>query len=203
VISPLLANSFLHWFDLAFHLASGPHRWANARLVRYADDFVVLAMVQGQKLVRWVEARIEERLGLTINRDKTRTVDLREEGASLDFLGFTFSYAPDLKGRGHRYLRVEPSKKALARERDKLRALTSKSVCYQPVPALIRTINRHLRGWANYFSFGYPRKAFREINTFVRARITGHLQRRSQRPFRPPKGVTFYRHLQKLGLVYL
>lgn len=203
VISPLLANSFLHWFDLAFHRMDGPRQWANARLVRYADDFVVLARFQGSKLVSWIETRLEKWLGLTINREKTGTVQLWGEGASLDFLGFTFSYAYDLRGSGNRYLRVEPSKKALAREREKLRALTSKSLCFKPVPAVIRTINRHLLGWANYFSFGYPRQAFREINWFVRKRITGHLRRRSQRPFRPPKGVTYYGHLQKLGLVYL
>lgn len=203
VISPLLANSFLHWFDLAFHSLGGPREWANARLVRYADDFVVLARYQGRPLTCWIESFLEARLGLTINRDKTSIVKLREEGARLDFLGFTFWYGPDLHGRGHRYLRVEPSRKALDRERDKLRALTSKSVCFHPVPGVIRTINRHLVGWANYFNFGYPRHAFRKINWFVRTRIVAHLRRRSQRPYRPPKGLTYYRHLANMGLVYL
>lgn len=202
VISPLLANSFLHWFDLAFHLPDGPRHWANARLVRYADDFVVLARVQGARLIKWIEQFLEGRAGLTINRDKTSVVKLRE-GGRLDFLGFTFWYAPDLRGRGHRYLRVEPSKKALARERDKLRELTSKAVCFKPVPALIRQINRHLSGWANYFRYRHPRQAFREINWFVRERITRHLRRKSQRPYVPPKGLSYHRHLSNMGLVYL
>jgi len=203
VISPLLANSFLHWFDLAFHLPNGPRQWAKARLVRYADDFVVLARFQGPKLVSWIESRLEKWLELTINREKTSTVRLRDEGASLDFLGHTFRYAYDHRGSGGRYLRVEPSQKALAREREKIRALTDKSLCFQPVPALIRTINRHLVGWANYFGFGYARHAFRGINWYVLKRVVGHLRRRSQRPFRPPKGVSYYAHLRKLGLVYL
>jgi RNA-directed DNA polymerase len=202
VISPLLANSFLHWFDKAFHAANGPRRWANARLVRYADDFVILARYQGQRLTHFVEAFIESRMGLTINREKTRTVNLAK-GDSLDFLGFTFRYDDDLHGRSHKYLNVFPSRKALARERARLRAMTDKSQCFKPVPALIRDLNRQLTGWANYFRHGYPRMAFRAINWTVRRRIAAHLKRRSQRRFRPPKGRTLYGHLQTLGLVYL
>jgi RNA-directed DNA polymerase len=202
VISPLLANSFLHWFDLAFHAKDGPRHWANARLVRYADDFVILARYQGAQLTAFVEGFIETRMGLEINRDKTTVVNLKA-GESLDFLGFTFRYDRDLKGRGTRYLNVIPSKKALARERDKLREKTSSSMCYKPIPVLITEINRHLAGWANYFDFGYPRVAFRSINNFVRERLTAHLQRRSQRPFRPPEGKSFYRHLADMGLVSL
>lgn len=202
VISPLLANSFLHWFDLAFHSSTGPFHWANARLVRYADDFVVLARYQGAQLTQWVESFLENRMGLTINRDKTSTVQLKQDGR-LDFLGFTFWFAPDQHGRGHRYLRVEPSKKALARERTKLGEFTSTKKCFWPIPALIQTINRHLLGWKNYFDRGYPRPAFRQINWYVRERLKKHLRRRSQRPYRPPKGTTFYRHLADMGLVYL
>jgi RNA-directed DNA polymerase len=203
VISPLLANSFLHWFDKAFHSPDGPSVWAKARLVRYADDFVVLARYPKARLTQWIESFLETRMGLTINREKTSTVKLWKEEARLDFLGFTFWYAPDLRGRGHRYLRMEPSKKALARERDKLRELTDKSMCFLPVPALIRKVNRHLRGWANYFNHGHARQALREINAFVRERITGHLRRRSQRPYVPPKGLSYYRHLANMGLIYL
>ncbi|NUM37244.1 MAG: hypothetical protein HUU50_22090 [Candidatus Brocadiae bacterium] len=71
------------------------------------------------------------------------------------------------------------------------------------IALLIGELNIHLKSWANYFRFGYPRKAFREINSYVRLRLTKFLQRRSQRPMRPPKGVTYYAHLKNLGLVYL
>jgi RNA-directed DNA polymerase len=202
VISPLLANAYLHWFDKVFHMKSGPRQWANARLVRYADDFVVLARYQGDRLREFVEGFIEGRMGLTINRDKTRIVRLRE-GESLDFLGFTFRYDLDLKGRGHRYLNVQPSKKALARQRAKLQELTDSRMCFKPIPALIRDINRQLTGWANYFRFGYPRQTFRAINWFTRQRLTVHLRRRSQRRYRPPKGVSMYQQLSRLGLLYL
>ena len=76
-------------------------------------------------------------------------------------------------------------------------------MCFKPVPALVQELNGHLEGWANYFRFGYPRKGFREINRHVRHRLVRHLRRRSQRRYRPPKSVSFYRHLADLGLVYL
>jgi RNA-directed DNA polymerase len=203
VISPLLANVYLHWFDKAFHGKNGPARFAGARLVRYADDFVVLARYQGRDLVAWIEQTLEEWMGLKVNRDKTRIVDLKEKGARVDFLGYSFRYDLDLKGRGFRYLNVFPSKKSLARERERLRQMTSPRMCFKPIPALIREMNRHLDGWSNYFSFGYPRMAMRQINSYTRKRLYKHLKRRSQRPCRPPEGVSFYRHLSDLGLVYL
>ncbi len=203
VISPLLANLYLHWFDQPFHRLTGPAHWARAKLVRYADDFVVLARWQGSQLREYIEQWLEARMGLEINRDKTRVVNLREVGASLDFLGYTFRYDRDRHGGTHRYLNVYPSAKALVRERGKLREMTGPQRAWVPLPDLIEDLNRHLRGWANYFSYGYPRAAYREINTYVRQRLVTHLRRRSQRPFRPPKGVSEYEYFKRLGLVYL
>jgi RNA-directed DNA polymerase len=203
VISPLLSNLYLHWFDKLFHRTEGPAQWARARLVRYADDFVVLARYQGTRLTGWIESKLEGWMGLEINREKTRVVHLRGQGASLDFLGFTFRYYDDLKGQGWRYLNVSPSAKALKKEREKLHAMTDHRQCFQPIPQLIEKLNRHLEGWKNYFDFGYPRVAFGEINSYVRDRLTRHLRRRSQRPFRPPKGVSYYEQIQRFGLVRL
>ena len=203
VISPLLANAYLHWFDKVFHMRSGPKVLGQrpASPLRRMN-FVVLARYQGEQLRQFVEGTIEGWMGLTINREKTRVVSL-SKGESLDFLGFTLQYHRDLKGRDHRYLHVMPSKKAMARERAKLRQMTDSRYCFKPIPALIQELNRNLRGWANYFDYGHPRRRFREINWYVRQRLKFHLRRRSQRPFRPPKGVTFYRHLATIGLDYL
>jgi RNA-directed DNA polymerase len=203
VVSPLLANSFLHWFDLAFHLPDGPYRWANARLVRYADDFVVMARYIGPQIVNFIERFVETRMGLEINREKTRIVKVEAPGQALDFLGYTFRLDRDLYGRPHRYLNRTPSKKSVARERATLREMTGASQGWRPIPELIGRLTRHLQGWAEYFRYGYPRKPFRDINRYVRLRLERHLRRRSQRPFRPPKGKTLYRHLKDLGLIYL
>ncbi len=202
VISPLLANAYLHWFDKVFHRKSGPRYWANARLGRYADDLVVLARYQGADLQKFVEETLEGWMGLTINRKKTRVVNL-SQGERLEYLGFTLQYHRDLKGGDHMYLNVMPSPKALKRQFAKLQAMTASRNCWKPIPALIRELNRNLDGWANYFRYGHPRRHFRKVNRFARRRLGVHLRRRSQRPFRPPKGMTFYRHLANMDLTYL
>lgn len=203
VISPLLANVYLHWFDKVFHRAGGPAQRANARLVRYADDFVVMARSVDHRLVEWIESTLEGWMGLTINQDKTRVVNLRNAGASLDFLGYTFRYDRDLHGRDRRYLNVFPSKKSLARERAVLREMTSSRMCFKPIPRLIGELNKHLRGWSNYFGHGYSRRAMHEINSYTRLRLFRHLSRRSQRPWKPPKGTSHYAQFAKFGLVSL
>jgi RNA-directed DNA polymerase len=200
VISPLLANLYLHWFDKLFHRSDGPYHWANARLVRYADDFVILAKHVGGRIEQFVEKTLQGRFDLRINADKTRTVKLNEPGASLDFLGYTFRYDRDLQGRPWRYLNLCPSRKSLQRERDKLPEMTGPEQCFKPIPVLIAQINEHLRGWSNYFAKGYPRKAFRQINRFVQERLERHLKRRSQRPFRVHAAASWYEQLQRLGL---
>jgi RNA-directed DNA polymerase len=203
VISPLLANIYLHWFEKAFHRPDGPATWANAKLVRYADDFVVLARYQGAQLIDWIENQLEGRFRLTINRKKTRVVRLDEPGASLDFLGFTFRFQRGLKDRDWKYLNVSASKKSLARSRAKLRTLICHQRGFFPLSRLIGEVNRWLSAWANYFRYGYSRVPFRQLNWFVTQRLTRHLQRRSQRSFRPPKDRSFYAHLRALGLELL
>ena len=200
VISPLLANLYLHWFDKLFCRGDGPSAWADARLVRYADDFVILAKYMGGRIQSFVESTLEGWMKLRINRDKTRTVKLSQPGESLDFLGFTFRYDRDLHGRPVRYLNVFPSAKSLSRERHKLRQMTGPGTCFVPIRAMIARINEHRRGWSNYFGYGYCRNAFRRLNSFVRQRLIGHLRRRSQRPYRCPQGTSWYAHLHNLGL---
>jgi len=200
VISPLLANLYLHWFEKKFYRSDGPGRWANAKLVRYADDFVVLARYQSRQLVNWIEGMLEGRFRLTVNREKTQIVKLHEPGQSLNFLGFTLRYDRDLFGRSRRYLNVFPSTKAMARAHEKLRELTGAKRCFVPIREMIDDLNRWTKGWSGYFRHGYPRKCFRELNRFALLRSTRHLKRRSQRAYRTPAGESSYAHLLRLGL---
>jgi RNA-directed DNA polymerase len=201
VISPLLANIYLHWFDKCFHFKDGPANWAKARLVRYADDFVVMARYQGPQLIAWVEKKLEDWLGLKINRTKTRIVNLNEPGTHLDFLGYQFRYDRDRYGRGHCYLHWGPSAKAVKREMAVLTEKTSHRQGLKPIDLLITQLTRHLKGWMNYFSLGYPRHAFRQIGHHVRERVVRHLRRRSQRSYRKSEDHTWYRELADLGLL--
>jgi RNA-directed DNA polymerase len=203
VISPLLSNIYLHWFDKVFHFSTGPVKWAGAAMVRYADDLVILARYQGDRLRGFIEEKLESWLCLTLNRTKTKVVGLGGAGAGLDFLGYTFRFDKDLRGRGHRYLNIVPSRKALKAERAKICELVNAHRCHEPVRKLIGEVNQQLVGWSNYFRYGYPRQAFRETDWFVRKRMKAHLKRRSQRPYRPPKGRTYYAHLKALGLFFM
>src|SRR5205823_12915758 len=190
VVSPLLANIYLHWFDRVFYAKAGPARWAKAVLVRYADDFVILTREVKGKLRKFVEEKIEVWLGLRINREKTRLINLREPGQRLDFLGYSFRLDRDRCGRKLRYWNMCPSTQAIARERERLRRMINKSRCFQPLPNLIQELNRHLKAWSNYFRPGYSRDAFRQINSYVRLRLALHLRRHSQRPWRPAQGTS-------------
>jgi RNA-directed DNA polymerase len=200
VISPLLANIYLHWFEKQFTRPDGPAAWAKAKMVRYADDFVVLARYQSRRLIDWIEGMLEGRFRLTINREKTRIVKLRQPGASPTFLGFTLRYDRDRFGRDRRYLNVVPSAKAQARAREKLRELTGPQRNFVPITEMIHDVNRWLEGWGNYFRHGYPSAVFRELNWYVLERLRRRLKRRSDRPYRIPKGESSSAHLQRLGL---
>jgi RNA-directed DNA polymerase len=203
VISPLLANIYLHDVDRAFYEEEGPYQVANARLVRYADDFVILARYMGVRITRWIEGKLETDLGLRVNREKTSIVRMGRRGARLNFLGFTLRYDRDLKGRGRHYLNIVPSKEAVVRLRDKIREKT-RSGYKKTLREVIREVNVILRGWSNDFSYGYPRKVFRDVNHFVRCRFERFLLNRSQRrshPFR--QGESLYAGLKRYGLLYL
>jgi RNA-directed DNA polymerase len=204
VISPLLANIYLHEMDRAFYEDQNSPYWvANARLVRYADDFVILARYIGPRIIEWVEEKLEGDLGLKVNRDKTSIVRMEKRGEALDFLGFSLRYDRDLKGKDKQYLNVFPSEKAITRLRDKIRQRTL-SGYKKPLKQVTEEINVILRGWANYFHYGYPRRTFRDVNHFVRCRFQRFVQNRSQRrskPFR--QGESLYAGLKRYGLLYL
>ena len=110
---------------------------------------------------------LNTKLRILPNREKTRIIDLRRRAEKLEFLGDSFSYENDLSGSGKKYGKMQPSKQALAREREKLRQMSGYTQCAKPLPELVEELNIHLRGWANYFSKGYTMKAFRQINNYV------------------------------------
>ena len=107
MISPLLANLYLHWFEKQFYRSDGPGNWANAKLVRYADDFVVLHAINPAD---WSTGSRGSWRGAfsSLLTAKDLIVKLHGPGQSLNFLGFTLRYDRDLFGRDRRYLNVFP-----------------------------------------------------------------------------------------------
>ncbi len=202
VISPLLSNIYLHWFEV-FAAKESRKTGLEIEIVRYADDFVILARQLPETFMTFVEETLEKRMGLKINREKTGRFNLGEVGRTLCFLGYALRFDRDLKGRAWRYLNVFPSPKSLKRERQKLRKMTDSHQCFTPIPELIERVNVQMKGWARYYAYGYPSKAYREINRYARVRMTKHLKRRSQRKYRTATGNSYYEELSNLGLVYL
>lgn len=204
VISPLLANVYLHWLDKLFRSGGGPGAWAGARIVRYADDFVVLARRLGPRITAWLEDLLEGRMGLRINRAKTRVVRVQPGSAPLDFLGYSFQPRRDLYGRGHHYLAVYPSRKALQRFRDELRAMTGPRQCFKPIGVLVGEVNRYLRGWLGYFARFHRSSVMSSARQYVFLSLRKHFMRRSQRSLRPPKGMGWDEFLYaRLGVLQL
>lgn len=198
VLSPLLANLYLHFFDLMFHKEYGPGTWAKAKLIRYADDFVILARNVDTRIQNFVEKILEERMGLQINREKTTVRDLTAKGDNLDFLGYTFRREKAKQWQGW-YNNLLPSKKAIKRLKAKISEMTGPSQSFTPARELIASINLVTHGWANYFSLGFRSPGYQAIDAHTQKRLIHHLKRRSQRAYRRPQDKTWYAHLEELG----
>jgi RNA-directed DNA polymerase len=191
VNSPLLANIALSALDDHFtrqwqQQMGTPWQRAkrrnggqgNGRLIRFADDFVV--MVSGQR--RHAEALREEAaavlapLGLRLAEEKTRVVHI-DEGS--DFLGFTIRRMCK-RGTSKRYVYTVPSRKAVQAVKDKVSAMTYRSTRNQSPEALIQGINRILAGWANYFRHGVSSAVFHDVDYHAWGRIMRWLRRKYQ-----------------------
>jgi RNA-directed DNA polymerase len=172
VISPLLANIYMHRFIKAFR-TYGLDRRYGAVLVTYADDFVVLCR-HGATEVLDTTRRWMTRIGLTLNDTKTRVCDAR--CASFDFLGYTFGpmYSPRT---GRRYHGARPSTKALASIRDKIRRHLRPGN-QAPWEDVVSALNRTVRGWAAYFRYGSVSKARHAVDRHVYHSVRHFLRRR-------------------------
>ncbi|HEY3780512.1 MAG TPA: group II intron reverse transcriptase/maturase [Fimbriimonadaceae bacterium] len=199
VISPLLSNVYLHELDLRWNRAGGPGTLYNAHLVRYADDFVVLARYIGDPITKFLKGLLEGKMGLTLHPVKTRVVNLQEPGQSLDFLSYTFRFDLDLKGRGHRYLNWFPASRAEQKVKRRIKALTQRR-CSSTFADTVQRIDKALLSWGRYSSLGYPSKVFRRIDAYVLVRLGRFLRNRSQRRSRAPNSVSLYSWAKAKGL---
>ena len=163
VLSPLLANIYLHPLDLLMEQN-------GRRMVRYADDFVILCRTEDEaeaalrEIGAWTAAN-----GLTLHPDKTRVADSRQPGQGFEFLGYRFE-------AGHRFVR----KKSLKALKDKVRAKTKRSRG-DSLARIIADLNPALRGWFGYFKHATP-TLLRNLDRFVRRRLRAVLRKQDKRP---------------------
>ena len=174
VVSPLLANLYMNRMWKGWRQTKRGEQY-QARVVTYADDFVILSRGKAAEALEWTRGVIA-RLGLTLNETKTCIRQARKE--SFNFLGYTFGphrYRKD----GHWYLGTSPSKQAVARLKEKVGGLL--------VPGNVGTwpevrdrLNRMLRGWSAYYSYGTRMPAYRAVDNYVYQSVRNFLRRRHQ-----------------------
>lgn len=178
VISPLLANIYLHLLDRAV-TRNKLFKEHEVKIVRYADDFVLM----GKRLAETVLQKVEdilERMDLRINEEKSRTVKATE--TPFDFLGFTIRYTQSLHNR-KRYWSIIPSEKSCKRLRSNLKDYLRKRG-HLPSWVLVKGLNPKLSGWMNYFTIegvSHTNAAKRKLRWYLRERLFLYTKRKSQR----------------------
>jgi RNA-directed DNA polymerase len=178
VASPLLANLYMNRLLKGWRQTKRGEQY-DAQIVNYADDFVILSRGHAAEALNWTR-QVVTRMGVTLNEAKTTIRQARKE--SFDFLGYTFGphrYRKD----GHWYLGASPSKKAVARIKEKVKDLLVRGKT-EPWAEVRERLNQILRGWSAYFSYGTRTTAYRAVDNHVYHGVRQFLRRRHRVPSR-------------------
>jgi group II intron reverse transcriptase/maturase len=200
VISPLLANIYLHLLDRAVARADGMFARFGVKIVRYADDFVLMGTHIPAETRRYLEALLA-RMGLKLNVSKSRMVDARRE--SLDFLGFTFRNDHGVIDWRTRYWNVFPSVKSQSRLRGKIRG-HFRANRHMNTREFIRELNVLVRGWMNYYhvkGVSYVRPSSERLRHYLSGKLRNHFLRMSQRGSKLYRRYGFHGLVHKFGLI--
>jgi group II intron reverse transcriptase/maturase len=174
VISPLLSNLYLHILDRIWERNNLQQR-LGARIVRYADDIVILCRRNKSDKAMTVLRQILERLGLNLNEAKTKVVNANKE--SFDFLGFSIRMWQSRK-TGNYYPHVQPAKKSLQIIKDRVAKLTNRVRTVKPLAWVVNEVNATVRGWVGYFHYRNCSKTLANLKCHVEERLRTHLRKR-------------------------
>jgi group II intron reverse transcriptase/maturase len=200
VISPLLANIYLHLVDRIVNNAQSLFSKHGIKMVRYADDFVLMGSMLPEEVIDKLKSLLH-RMGLSLNESKTREIDAREE--SFNFLGFTIRYDKDIKGRDIRYWNIVPSKKSEQKIRDKVKEYLCKHG-HCKAQDVADGLNSIMRGWLNYFNINgvsYPAMSKRRLRVYLFNSLYRYYNRKSQRKSRLYGHKAFEILTAKFGLI--
>lgn len=183
VISPLLANVYLHLLDRIVNHAGSLFSQHGVKIIRYADDFVLMGRVMPAEITDRLK-NLLERMGLMLNESKTRRIDAQKE--SFSFLGFTIRYDLNLTGGYTRYWNIMPSKKSEQKIRDKIKDYL-KSHGHCSAKNVASGLNPIIRGWLNYFEIkgvSYMAMSKRRLRYYMYNSLNRFYRRKSQRKCR-------------------
>jgi len=173
VISPLLANICLNILDSFWEARKGEGRF-GARLIRYADDLVVVCRGDADRVLRGMR-KVMGGLELSLNEDKTKIVDPRREG--FDFLGFTIRVVKSRRS-SRSFPLTRPSREALKSIRAEIKEVTKRSSLHLPKELIIHRLNEVVRGWVQYFHFGHCTQDFSRLRRYLTERTRIYLRRK-------------------------
>lgn len=176
VISPLLANISMNRLLKAWR-RQGKDWPYRARIITYADDLVIVSRGHAAAALEWTRS-VMRAIGLTLNETKTGIRDARRE--PFDFLGYRFGIERYRKD-GHTYLAAQPSRKSVRRVKQAVRGILRPGN-QAPWPEVVTRLNRALRGWATYFSYGTRTLAYRAVDQYVYHGVRHFLRRRHKVP---------------------
>jgi group II intron reverse transcriptase/maturase len=200
VISPLLANVYLNILDRAVNRKDGIYKQNGVAIVRYADDFVLMGRYIPDTELKYTQG-ILEKLGLSINKEKSRIVRARKE--PFDFLGFTFRHDRDRFGRPFKYWNVVSSRKSESRLIDTIRTyLNTHKMTNSRL--LCSELNTKIGGWFRYFTLpgvSYPGKSACKVEEYVSYKLHRHYKLKSQRKSRLCNQGVYKTLIEKFGLV--
>jgi RNA-directed DNA polymerase len=185
VISPILANRYMNRF-LKYWAKTGQPWLMQARIVSYADDFVILSKGRAAEALDWTR-RVMRRLGLTLNEEKTKLKNARRE--RFEFLGYSFGPHRNRRDGGV-YMGASPSPKSVARMRQNIRDRLKASQV-RPWPDVRDKLNSVLEGWSAYFCYGSRLPAYKAIDRHVMQNVRGFLKRRHKEPSRGTRRFSY------------
>ena len=197
VASPMLANLYMNRLLKGWRNTKRGEQF-DAHIVNYADDFVILSRGKAAEALNWTR-QVVTQMGVTLNEAKTSIKQARQE--SFNFLGYTFG-PHRYKKDGHWYLGASPSKKAVARIKEKVGQLLVPSNTGTWEEARNR-LNQILRGWSAYFSYGTRAAAYEAVDHYVYESVRHFLRRRHQVPSRGTNRFSIKAVFGELGVLQL
>jgi group II intron reverse transcriptase/maturase len=195
VISPLLANIYLHVLDRIWKVKKVEERF-KARLIRYADDFVVLCQGNTERVLTGIKMILGD-LELMLHEDKTRVIDAKRQ--RFQFLGFTLEVKRNPK-TGRMFPPITPSKEAMTEIKVGIKALTCRNTLRLPKEVVIKKLNELVRGWTGYFYYGNCSRDLTKLKEFLDGRVRIYLRRKHAKKSRGYKDYPYRYLYDNLGL---